>query len=59
MDFEYTEEQKLIKSSAREVMEKEIIPLADEYDKSQSPLDRRSVEELLLRGVRVSNVIMS
>jgi alkylation response protein AidB-like acyl-CoA dehydrogenase len=47
MDFEYTKEQKLIKSSAREVMEKEIIPLADEYDKSQSLLDRRSLEELL------------
>ena len=47
MDFEYTKEQKLIKSSAREVMEKEIIPLADEYDKSQSPLDRTSLEELL------------
>jgi alkylation response protein AidB-like acyl-CoA dehydrogenase len=47
MDFEYTKEQKLIKSSAREVMEKEIIPLADEYDKSQSLLDRRILRELL------------
>ncbi len=47
MDFEFTTRQKLLKDSAREVMEKEIIPIADEYDKNKLLLDRKRLKELL------------
>ena len=36
MDFEFTDEQKMLKETARKLMEKEIIPKADEYDKRNS-----------------------
>lgn len=47
MDFEYNDEQRLLKESAREVMEKEIIPIADEYDKGKLLHDRRRLKTLL------------
>ena len=47
MDFEFTTRQKLLRDSAREVMEKEIIPIADEYDKNKLLLDRKRLKELL------------
>jgi len=47
MDFEFTGEQRLLKESAREVMEKEIIPIADEYDKGKLLHDRKRLKELL------------
>ncbi|MBE0415428.1 MAG: acyl-CoA dehydrogenase family protein [Dehalococcoidia bacterium] len=39
MDFELTEEQKMLKANARDFLEKEIIPIADEYDR-KGPLSR-------------------
>ena len=47
MDFEFSGEQRLLKESAREVMEKEIIPIADEYDKGKLLHDRKRLKELL------------
>ena len=47
MDFEFTKEQKLIKDSAREVMEKEVIPFADEWDQNKSLHDRKILDALL------------
>ena len=47
MDFEFTMRQKLLKEAAREVMEKEIIPVADEYDKNKLLLDRGRLKGLL------------
>jgi acyl-CoA dehydrogenase len=47
MDFDFNDEQRLLKESAREVMEKEIIPIADEYDKGKLLHDRKRLKELL------------
>jgi alkylation response protein AidB-like acyl-CoA dehydrogenase len=47
MDFEFTDEQKLIQQTARKVMEREIIPVADEYDKTKALLDRKKLKGLL------------
>lgn len=47
MDFEFSTRQKLLKESAREVMEKEIVPIADEYDKNKLLFDRKLLKELL------------
>jgi alkylation response protein AidB-like acyl-CoA dehydrogenase len=46
MDFEFTVRQKILKDAAREVMEKEIIPIADEYDKNKLLFDRKRLKEL-------------
>ncbi len=40
MDFELTEEQKLLKASAREFMEKEIIPFVNDYERKYRPLPK-------------------
>ncbi len=40
MILELTEEQKLLQKNAREFMEREIIPIADEYDRKYHPLPR-------------------
>ncbi|MFC1535493.1 acyl-CoA dehydrogenase family protein [Thermodesulfobacteriota bacterium] len=47
MDFDFTQEQRMIKQAAREVMEKEIIPIADEYDKKKLLHDRKLLSELM------------
>ena len=47
MDFEFTDEQKMLKDTARKMMEKEIIPIADEYDKKKLLLDRKLLKVLL------------
>ena len=47
MDFEFTTRQKILKDVAREVMEKEIIPIADEWDKNKLLHDRKRLKELL------------
>ncbi len=47
MDFQLTEEQKLLQKSAREFMEKEIIPLADKYDRKYRPLPKELLVELM------------
>ena len=40
MDFELTEEQQLLKTNAREFMEKEIIPFVDDYEREYRPLPK-------------------
>jgi len=40
MNFELTEEQKLLKRNARDFMDREIRPLADEYEKIYRPLPK-------------------
>ena len=46
MNFELTEEQKLLKRNAREFMDREIIPIADEYDRQYRPLPKEVHLEL-------------
>jgi len=36
MDFDFTKEQKMLQDSVKEYMKKEIVPIADEYDKKGS-----------------------
>ena len=40
MDFEFIDEQKMVQETARRLMEREILPLADEYDKTKALCDR-------------------
>lgn len=40
MDFELTEEQQLLKTNARQFMEKEIIPFVDDYEREYRPLPK-------------------
>src|SRR3990172_2284616 len=47
MDFEFTEEQKMIKDAPRRFMEKEIIPIADEWDRKYAPLPKQLAHQLL------------
>ncbi len=47
MDFELTDEQKLIQQTARRVMEREIIPVAHEYDRTKALMDRGKLKGLL------------
>jgi alkylation response protein AidB-like acyl-CoA dehydrogenase len=46
MDFEFTTRQKILKEEARELMEKEIIPIADEWDKNKLLHDAKRLKEL-------------
>jgi alkylation response protein AidB-like acyl-CoA dehydrogenase len=46
MDFELTDEQKMLKDTTRRLMEKEIIPIADEYDRKKALLDRNILKGL-------------
>jgi alkylation response protein AidB-like acyl-CoA dehydrogenase len=47
MFLELTEEQKLLQRNAREFMEREIVPIADEYDRKYHPLPREVAVELM------------
>lgn len=40
MDFELTEEQKLVKTNARQFMDNEIIPIVDDYERKYRPLPK-------------------
>lgn len=46
MNLIFNEEQKLLQRSARNFMEKEIIPLADSYDRKYRPLSMEQSKEL-------------
>jgi len=46
MDFELSDEQRMLKDTARRLMDKEIIPIADEYDRKKALLDRRVLKGL-------------
>lgn len=47
MFLELTEEQKILQKNAREFMEKEVIPIADEYDRKYHPLPRDVAIDLM------------
>jgi len=47
MDFEFIGEQKMVQETARRLMEREIIPLVDEYDKTKALCDRQKLKVLL------------
>jgi alkylation response protein AidB-like acyl-CoA dehydrogenase len=47
MDFEFTDEQQMVKDTARKIMEKEIIPVASEYDRTKALLDKKILKGLL------------
>ena len=47
MDFEFSSEQKMVQETARRLMEREIVPLADEYDKTKALCDRLKLKVLL------------
>lgn len=47
MILELNEEQKMVQKSAREFMEKEIIPIADEYDRKYHPFTRDVAVDLM------------
>jgi alkylation response protein AidB-like acyl-CoA dehydrogenase len=46
MDFEFSDEQKMLRDTARRLMEKEIIPLAGEYDRKKSLNDKKVLKPL-------------
>jgi acyl-CoA dehydrogenase len=46
MDFELTEEQKILKNRIRKFMQTEIIPIADEYDRTKALVDRNILKAL-------------
>lgn len=46
MDFDLTEEQKMLRTNAREYIEKEIMPVADEYDR-KGPLTREELVQFI------------
>ena len=60
MDLEYTEEQKMMKKVARDFMKKELIPVADEYEKRGYPLSKEEatgfIKKLIPLGYIVSLV---
>ncbi len=47
MDFEFTDEQQMVKDTARKIMEREIIPVAGEYDRTKALLDKKVLKGLL------------
>ena len=47
MDFELTEEQKLLKANAREFMEREIIPIVNDYERRYRPLSKEISLDLM------------
>ena len=47
MDFDFSDEQKMVQETARRLMEREIIPIADEYDRSKALFDRGKLDPLL------------
>jgi len=46
MDFEFNDEQRMLQDTVRKFMEREIIPIADEYDRTKALLDRQKLKAL-------------
>jgi len=46
MDFDLTEEQKMLKANVRNFLEKEIVPIVDEQEK-KGPLDKATAVSLI------------
>ncbi|MCK4721932.1 MAG: acyl-CoA dehydrogenase family protein, partial [Dehalococcoidia bacterium] len=49
MDFELTEEQKLVKTNARHFMDNEIIPIVDDYERKYRPLPKDIAIDMMKR----------
>jgi alkylation response protein AidB-like acyl-CoA dehydrogenase len=49
MDFELTEEQKLLKTNARQFMDREIIPIVDDYERRYRPLPKDIAIDMMKR----------
>ena len=49
MDFKLTDEQQLLKNTVREFMDREIAPVASEYDRKYHPLPQEIFKEFLQR----------
>ena len=49
MDFELTEEQKLVKTNARQFMDNEIIPIVDDYERKYRPLPKDIAIDMMKR----------
>jgi alkylation response protein AidB-like acyl-CoA dehydrogenase len=47
MDFELTEQQKILKDNLRAFMKREIVPIADTYEQRHIPLTREEAIELM------------
>lgn len=47
MDFEFTDEQKMLQKNVRAFLEKEIAPLVDEYEKKYAPYPREILVDLI------------
>ena len=48
MDFEFTEEQKILKDMLRKFMDNEITPLANEYEEERRPITSSRVNPVRL-----------
>ncbi|MDY6880818.1 MAG: acyl-CoA dehydrogenase family protein [Thermodesulfobacteriota bacterium] len=46
MDFELSEEQRMIKDTVRRFLEKEIAPLIEEYEKERKPIPKELFKKL-------------
>ncbi|MCD6560875.1 MAG: acyl-CoA dehydrogenase family protein [Deltaproteobacteria bacterium] len=46
MDFEYNEEQTILKDTLRKFMDKEIIPLANEYEAERTQITKKIIKKL-------------
>ena len=46
MDFEFTEEQKILKDMLRKFMDNEITPLANEYEEERRPITKEIIKKL-------------
>ena len=47
MDFEYSEEQKMLKKNCRDFMEKEIVPIIDDYEKRGATIPREEAKSFI------------
>ena len=47
MDFEFTDEQQMVKDTVKKIMEREIIPVASEYDRIKALSDKKILKGLL------------
>jgi len=46
MDFQYSEEQRILKDTIRRFMDNEIVPLANEYEKHRKPITKDIIRKL-------------
>jgi alkylation response protein AidB-like acyl-CoA dehydrogenase len=56
MDFDLSEEQKMLKNTARDFMGKEIIPIADEYDR-KGPLSKEEATQFIKKLIPLGYIV--